>query len=496
MREIRGHQGTAFGQIGQFLPAHRSISDHFGSLIRAGTIAPGERLPTARQIAASMGVNKDTVCRGLAELQRQGLVTSRPGRGTIVTPIARAADPMAVADRIRSLYRSLPPDPEWGPEPASYDFSALWPATSLFPLNAFARIHEKLLRGRPDLLQYGSAQGYAPLREYLENRTRKMGITTGEAVVVQGSQQGLDLIFRTFLNPGDAVAVESPTYSGVLPELALHEARVVPIPMEADGVDLTSLQAALQRERIKILYFMPNFQNPTGTTMSEQKREALAHLAASTGLLLVEDDFEHDLRFAGRELRPVAGRVEQANVIYLSTFSKTLLPGLRMGWIIAEQALAEPMVAAKKCTDISTSTLTQAALNEFCRSGQYDRHLLRLRREYRRRMESACRALRAHMPAGTEWTEPEGGFVLWATLPDGYDAGSLMTDAVDHGVHLWPGPRFYPEGRGGERSFRLSLSLAREEEISAGIAILGKLLRRRPARRRSAEAEARNTVYL
>ncbi len=482
-------------QLGQDQPAYKAVGEHFERLISSGRLQPGDRLPTVRQLAARTGLNKATIVQGFSELRRRGLVTSRPGRGTIVaaSPSARS---VPVADRIQSLYRHLLPEPGWGSELPEYDFSALWPAPSMFPLDAFRRIHERLMRGRPELLQYGSAQGYHPLRQYLEERARHIGIGSGQAVVVQGSQQGLDLIFRTFLNPGDAVAVESPTYAGILPELALHEARVLPVPMETDGLDVVSLQSLIRNERIKLLYFMPNFQNPTGITMSEEKRNALARLAASTGTLLVEDDFEHDLRFSGRERRPVAGRMESANVIYLSTFSKTLLPGLRMGWMIAPAALAEPLVLAKQYTDIHTSILTQAAVNEFCRSGQYDRHLTRLRREYRNRLEGARRALALHMPEGSVWTEPDGGFSLWVTLPEGYDSSVLSSEAVSRGVHLWPGSRFYPGGRGGERSFRLSLSLASEQEIAAGIAILGKLLRVRRAARRARASEARNILFL
>ena len=477
-------------------PAYRQISHHFERLVRDGELRPGDRLPTVREVARRTGFNKGTVCQGFADLQRHGLVVSRPGRGTVVADQPGATAPFPVAERIQGLYRSLKPESARRAAPSLYDFASLWPEPGLFPSRALGRILERLLRGTPELLQYGPAQGYAPLRKYLEERAGRLGVGDGEVLIVQGSQQGLDLVFRTFLNPGEAVAVESPTYANIFPQMALHQARVVPIRMETDGLALEELHAATRRDGVKALYFMPNFQNPTGVTMSERKRDQLARFAASAGLLVVEDDFEHDLHFTGRAKRPVAGRVPLANVIYLSSFSKSLLPGLRLGWMVVPRSLAQPLILAKKYTDIYTSVLIQAALLEFCRSGQYDRHVRRLRRVYRDKTKAAQAAVQRQMPRGTTCAEPEGGFSLWVTLPAGYDADALAAEAVHHGVHITPGSMFHANGRDGERSFRLSLSLMNGSQIEAGIRILGKLLRRPQGRLRRSAEEVQDTPYL
>jgi len=468
-------------QVRQGVPAYRALSERAGQLIRNGTLRAGDRLPTARALAAATGLDKATICKAFAELQREGLVASRPGRGTVVREAVSEPPPVSVARRVENLYGRLRSEYDSAGEPVAYDFSALWPEPDLFPLDALRRTFEKLLRGEPALLQYGSPQGYPPLREYLSKRAAEAGVRGGEVVIVQGSQQGLDLVFRSFLNPGDAVAVESPTYASVLPHLAFHETPVVPIPMEADGLNMAALESAVRRDRAKILYFMPNFQNPTGITMSERKRGALARFAASSGLLLVEDDFERDLRFAGRSLRAVTGRIASTHSIYLSSFSKSLLPGLRLGWMVVPDPLLRPIVLAKKYTDIYTSVLTQAALLDFCATGRYDRHLRRVRRVCQEKVSAAHRAVRASMPPGTSCAMPEGGFSLWVTLPAGQSAEALATEALRHGVRITPGSVFDPEGR-SDGSFRLSLSLAPAAQIEPGIRILGKLARSRAQR--------------
>lgn len=475
------------GQPVQGVPAYRQVADHFEALIRNGKLLPGDRLPTVRDVSHSSRLNKETVNQGYAELQRRGLVTSSRGKGTIVQAQQASTRPI-IAERMQSLYRSLPPEAPLSPEPPEIDLAALWPEPAMFPLKAFRRILHTLLQGRPELMQYGSAQGYGPLRQQLDQRARKDGIKKGKAIVVQGSQQGLDLIFRTLLNPGDAVAVEAPTYASILPELAMHQARIVPIPVLDDGADRLALSEAIRVERVKLVYLMPNFQNPTGVTMSDRRRDEIARLAAATGVVVIEDDFEHDLRFTGRHIRPIAGRVEGATVIYLSSFSKTLLPGLRMGWMIAPEPLVEPLVLAKKYTDIYSSNLTQAALYEFCRDGQYERHVRSLRKVYRSRVEAALEALDSSMPRGARWSRPEGGFSIWVTLPDEIDADMLANDAAQHGLHFTPGSRFFPEGRDGRSSLRLSLSLASEPAIRKGVALLGRLAREQQAARRNADS--------
>jgi DNA-binding transcriptional MocR family regulator len=294
-------------------------------------------------------------------------------------------------------------------------------------------------------------------------------------LIVNGAQQGLDLFCRALIDPGDAVAVESPTYGNLLPVLRLHRAEPVPVPMTPVGIDLERLEAVLQARRIKFLYTMPHFQNPTGITTTLTHRRALLEVAARHRLTVLEDGYEEDLRWDGGEMLPLRALDASGRVGYLGTFSKGLVPGFRIGWLVVHRELLAHLAYLKRTTDYHTSLVLQAALAEFCRRGDYDAHLRRLRRVYRERMAAATRAFEKHLPASVRWRVPQGGYCLWVELPAGISADELHARLGRDGVHVTPGRHFFAtEPEYG--CFRMSISRTNVAEIEAGIAILGRHL--------------------
>jgi 2-aminoadipate transaminase len=353
------------------------------------------------------------------------------------------------------------------------------PAPESFPVAEIAAAAAAILRDRgPQALQYGATEGYRPLRELIARRTSTADYTlTAENVLItSGSQQALDLLGKVFLDVGDRVLLESPTYLAALQAWNAYEVGYIDLPMDEEGLDPDALEPALRQEP-KFLYCVPNFHNPTGVTLSLARRQRLVALAAVHGLPLVEDDPYGALRFEGEalpSLLTVAGAA--GGVIQLSTFSKTLAPGLRVGWVVAPAEVIGRMALAKQGTDLHTGTLDQYIVHELLGSGQIEAGLPAIVARYRERRDTMLAALAEHFPAGVHWTRPTGGMFLWVTLPRGIDASELLPAAVERGVAFVPGKSFFPNG-GGESTMRLNFSNASPERIREGIARLGSLLR-------------------
>jgi DNA-binding transcriptional MocR family regulator len=293
-----------------------------------------------------------------------------------------------------------------------------------------------------------------------------------------GASQGISLVLRLFAESGDAVAVEEPTYSNVLSAAFGLGLRPVPLPMREEGVDLGALDRALARPEVKLLYTIPTFHNPMGTTTALAHRRALLELAARHAKPVVEDAYEADLRIDGRPVPPLAALDASGLVVHLSSFSKSLFPGVRVGAVTARGRLLDALLALKQATDLSDSLPLQAALAEFVASGAYDRHLARLRRVLRGRRDALLSALARCMPEGSRWTRPEGGYQVWLELPGGVDTSELLADAVGAGVLFAPGAQFHHDGR-PSACLRLSFAMAGERELERGVEALASVLRRR-----------------
>ncbi|HME70230.1 MAG TPA: PLP-dependent aminotransferase family protein [Myxococcota bacterium] len=464
-------------------PVYRRIAERLRADIASGQLAPGSRLPTIRALAAELGVNRDTVALAYEELSREGLVEATVGRGTFVrgsVPAQPLRDlPLAsVVERLLDLERTRP---RYAAPVGSVPLHSLVPDPSLYPVEEFRRsLNRVLAQGGSDLLRYGGAQGHAGLRRVLAARLCATGIhaTPESLAVTQGASEGIALALRLFAEPGDTVAIEEPTYHNVHAALVALGLRTAPIPIRDGAPDLAVLEHALARPEVKLFYTMPTFHNPLGTSTSLAHRRALLSVAASAGKPVVEDAYEMDLRYAGKPISPLAALDERGLVVQLFSFSKSLFPGARVGCITARGRTVDGILALKQATDLGGALVLQAALADFVESGAYDRHLGRVRRTLLRRRDALVEALTAEMPEGTRWATPEGGHQIWVELPGGIDTGDLLADAVRAGVIFAPGFQFRHDRR-PSNGLRLSIALAKEEEIRRGVRQLAEVVRER-----------------
>ena len=354
------------------------------------------------------------------------------------------------------------------------------PAAELFPLDAIAAATTKVLRENGRIAcQYGPSEGIHPLRELIAERMTRscpgVRFAAENILVITGSQQGLDLLGKTFLDPGDTVALQFPTFLGALD--AWSPARPVyrELAWTGDSVEIRGGSAA---ETPKFLYILPNFQNPTGETLSEVQRDAALALSRRIAAPIVEDSPYGDLLYdavaqpahiINRD--PGAAPIYDGATIYLGTFSKTLAPGFRVGWMAAAPEVVERLTLAKQGADLGTSALAQLLVLELVRSGLEAEHLVTIRRTYRERRDAMLAALERHLPVDFTWTRPAGGMFIWVTMPRGGDARKLLAAAVDRGIAFVPGDAFYP-GDPDPRTFRLNFSNAAPDIIERGVTLL------------------------
>ncbi len=357
-----------------------------------------------------------------------------------------------------------------------------WPAAGLFPTEDLAEVCRAVLAERSEeALQYGVTEGYGPLRRALAEIASARGLAAGEGnlLITSGSQQGLDLVGRVLIDPGDAVLVERPTYLGALQAWGAYGARFVTVPLDDDGMDVEAAAEVMQRERCKLVYVMPNFHNPAGVTLSRARRARLLELAERHNVAIVEDDPYGDLRYEGESIPPLSalGAAQCHCSIYLSTFSKTLAPGLRLGWIVAPQEVSRQLVMAKQGADLHTNTFCQVIAYEYCRRGLLEPHVEQIRATYRERRDAMLTALAAHMPRGVRWTRPQGGLFLWLTVPGEVDTALLLEEACAEKVAFVPGPAFHADGSGHD-AMRLTFASTPPERIDEGIRRLARVLER------------------
>jgi len=372
-------------------------------------------------------------------------------------------------------------------QPDIISFGGGMPAPDVFPLEEFREACERVLKDSgPQALQYGPTEGYLPLREMIARHSKRYGIeiTPENILITSGSQQALDLLGKILINRGDHILVESPTYLGALQAWNAYGAEYVTVPMDNHGMVTDELEMAL-RSGPKFIYVLPNFQNPTGVTLAEERRTKLIELADQYGVPIVEDDPYGQLRYEGDHLTPVVELDSQfrndcsvcyrGNVIYLSTFSKTLAPGLRLAWVVAPPEVIRKMVQAKQGADLHTSPFNQYVAYEVAKGGFLNRHVKLIRDVYRERRDAMLAAMDGYFPPGVDWTHPEGGLFLWATMPETLSSPDVLKAAIEQKVAFVPGAPFYPLG-GGHNTMRLNFSYCSPEKIREGIARLGKVI--------------------
>lgn len=356
------------------------------------------------------------------------------------------------------------------------------PSPEHFPCEALkAAADAELDESGPECLQYSTTEGHPELRAFIAKRYERWGLDfpAENILITTGSQQGLDLLAKVFLDPGDAVIVERPGYLGAIQTFSLFGPRFAPVNLEGDGVDLADLERALREDRPKLYYTVPNFQNPSGVTFSRAKREAVAGLLnseAGRDTVLVEDNPYGELRFLGDDLPPIRKAMRRPSAL-LGSFSKIVAPGLRIGWVAADKEIIEACVTVKQAADLHTSTFTQRTLARFLRDNDLDAHIARIRKTYGERRQVMVEAIRKYFPPQAKSTEPEGGMFLWVSLPEGCSSLDLFDAAITEQVAFVPGVPFYTDGR-GENTLRLNFSNATPERIEEGIRRLGRAIGR------------------
>lgn len=386
-----------------------------------------------------------------------------------------------VAERMRSMRPSLVRELLKNASGKDFiSFAGGLPNPAYFPAEPMIAATERVLRREPeDVLQYAMSEGYPPLRAWVAERyKRRFGIDVPveDILITSGSQQGLDLIGKVLVNPGDCVVNERPGYQGAIHALTLYQPRFIGVTLCDDGLDVAQLAQVLSTQAAKFVIVTPNYQNPTGITYSDANRRALAEVIARHNVVLVEDDPYSELGFTDKSAPTMRAYVPGQSVV-LGSFSKIVAPGMRLGWLIAPRALMPKFVIAKQGADFHTSQFAQRVLYEYLATNPVDAHITRIRAGYSAQCAAMVGALERHLPADISFTRPDGGMFVWATLPGDVDSMAILKDAIEEKVSFLPGMPFFTDG-GGRNYMRLSYSQADEARIEEGVARLARVVLR------------------
>ncbi|MFQ6099951.1 MAG: PLP-dependent aminotransferase family protein [Anaerolineae bacterium] len=371
-------------------------------------------------------------------------------------------------------------------QPDIISFAGGLPAPEFFPLREIEEACRYIIRDDgAKALQYSATEGYGPLKEYLATAMHKYGVPAEpeNLLLTNGSQQALDLIGRLFIDHGDYVLTSRPTYLGAIQAWNAYSARYHTVNLDDDGMVVDEIEQAYEQVLAdsgrppKFIYVLPNFHNPAGTTLPLERRQRLAEIAKKLDLPVIEDDPYGQLRYEGEDILPIITLIPE-RTIYLSTFSKTLTPGLRLGWIVCSEALIQRFVLAKQGCDLHTGTFVQYIANDICQRGLLKPHVRRLRQVYKERRDTMLDALAELWPEGCSWTHPQGGLFLWARVPESIDTTELFKEAVAKKVAYVPGVNFYPNRDGGHNAMRLNFSYSPPDLIVEGIRRLGLALKK------------------
>jgi 2-aminoadipate transaminase len=469
------------------VPLYKQISGYISNLIQSGTLARGERLPATRELAGMLGLNRTTVSAAYELLESQGWITGHVGRGSFVAGMPAENGGLDWDRLLEASATAVAPSVPFGREGISFATSR--PSELLFPLDALRASCEEVMASADfaNILQLGSPSGYEPLRRYLLDGARAEGLAGPEddLIVTNGCQQALDLAGRVLLRPGDKVVVEDPVYPGLKNLFQQFGAALIGVPVGLDGLDLEQLHRALERERPRLVVVTSNFQNPTGATLSVAARATLLRAVQAAGVPLVENDIYAGLRYGGEDLPPIKQADEGGHVILLRSFSKITFPGLRVGWVVGPRTLLERLAQAKQLADLHTDQFAQAVLLRFAESGRLAAHRARMLEAGSERLAAVLGACEQSLPAGSQFTRPQGGMNLWVRLPEPLDAGELLARAHRAKVSYLPG-RYFAVSRFEPGALRLSFAGLTPEQIRQGLAVLGGIFSSELERSRAA----------
>jgi len=459
---------------------HSRIAEALRRKIDGGELEPGTRLPTTRALAADLEVSRSTVVRAYEQLEREGWVEAKVGSGTIIRSRSPEPRPAAIDWDLLIAPQARGPEP-WYVEtlrmlssPDVISFSGGLPAPDLFPVEAIQQITRDVLRDEGTrILQGCPVEGYPPLRTWIAQRE---GVELDEVLILTGSTQGLHLLSQALVQSGDLILVENPTYAGALRTFETAGAHVVALPTRDGRLDTRQIDSLLARARPKFIYTIPTYRNPTGRSLTQEEREQIVALASKHQIPLIEDDPYSLLRYGGAVGDSLRAIDETGVVIRLSTFSKILFPGLRVGWLVAPPELIHRLSSSRSLMDLFVNGPSQASLYRFCQRGLLDGHLRRVLPVYRERRDAMAEALGTYCPQLT-FDVPEGGFFIWARLPEGITSRPLLQHALSGGVSFVGGELFHSDGSGSEH-IRLCFACHTPEEIRDGVRRLGLALAR------------------
>lgn len=458
-------------------PIYQQLARYFRLKIESGRMVSGDRLPPTRDLARQLGVGRISVVNAYAQLQEDGLIAAHPGRGTYVTgtrpsgggPGPGWPPPGALNISMREMTRLAR-------QPGVIAFSGGTPPEEFLPVEALRHALNTVLdRDGATAVAYEESEGYPPLRTSVSEYVTSLGIQChpDDVLITGGAQQALDLVVQTVLGEGDTLITSNPTYLGILDIAMVRRVIPVGVPVDAKGMRIDALEDTIQDHQPGLIYLAPTYHNPTGTVMPIHRRRQLLALADRYGIPVLEDAVYHELGYRSEPPPPLKALDESGLVLHTSGFSKILLPGTRIGYLIADGVLRDRLVRVKQAADVCTPGLNQRAMQAYLASGALIGHLNRVRSELRVRCETACDAARRHLPPGSQWVEPTGGLYLWVRLPDdGPTAAELYVTAIQHGVAYALGTLFHTDGGGG-RHLRLNFATQPPARIHEGFKRLG-----------------------
>ena len=493
---------------GEATPLYRQIEQQLRRLILEARLPGGTRLPSERDLAHHLGVNRTTIVSAYRELAADGLIEGRVGRGTTVaalqagdsTGALAATTPLPWLELVRYRYRSphaalVRRVAELASQPGVISLASGVPDVTHSPhLDLRAAARELLATGHAAILDDSPIGGSEPLREALAHRLAVRGsgrISPGNVLVLSGSQQGLYLMARLLLEPGDAVLLESPTYLGALQVFHAVGARLVGVPIDEDGMRVDVAERLLSRVRARLVYTIPNYQNPSGATMAMQRRRSLLAAAQRHQVPVLEDDLYGELFYDDAPPLTLKALDRWDYVTYLGSVSSVLGSGFRLGWLVVPAALVQPLTELRQSIDLHPNNFVQALVHHLLETGSFDAHMAWARRTFGSRRDAMVTALKRHFPSGTRWWHPRGGLYVWCSLPPGVSSRYLLEEAAAQGVVFVPGEVFSPDGTGDDH-MRLNFVQPSEKHIEEGVSRLATALGKteRHARRRPVAADS------
>ncbi|QXM05778.1 PLP-dependent aminotransferase family protein [Crassaminicella indica] len=450
--------------------------------IMDGQLKANEKLPPIRQLANTLGVNTSTIVNAYGLLEKEGFVYKKIGSGTFVSPRKddRLEDVVLekypLDEDIRLMDRGQIQIKE-----NMISFASATPTSDLFPVDDFKiLLNEVLDRDKGDAFGYQESQGYYPLRESLVDYLKEINIETNSenVQIISGAQQGIDVIAKAFVDYKDTIIVESPTYTGAIGTFKSRGAKIVSVPILEDGIDIHLLEENIKKHHPKFVYLMPNFQNPTGYSYSKEKKLKIIELADKYNTFIVEDDYLSDLSFYNNDNATLKSLDENDRIIYIKSFSKIFMPGLRLGFLVIPKKIHHRILAAKHTSDISTSGLNQRVFDLYLRKGIWKKHIRYMEKIYRERFDVMKNCIEKYFKdIDISYILPKGGLNFWFSLPEGYDSNKLYVEGAKNNILILPGSIFFIS-QNESRFFRLSIAAVYPKDIEIGIKGLSQVIKR------------------